>query len=64
MLKAPVRGHGWQGSWLWVNLQVREAETFPLTALSVKTEKEVAKHQNPSTLLAGENMQRNFAPSS
>lgn len=46
------------------DLQFRWAETFPPTALSARSEKEVAKHQSPSTLLSGENVQRHFFPSS
>lgn len=46
------------------DLQFRWAETLPLTALSARSEKEVAKRQSPSTLLAGENVQREVFPSS
>lgn len=39
-------------------LQFRQAEMLPLTTLSARSEKEVAKHASPSTLLAGGNVQR------
>lgn len=45
------------------DLQFRWPETFPLTALSA-SEREVAKCPSPSTLLAGDNVQRKFVPSS
>lgn len=39
-------------------------EKLPLTVLSARSEKEVAKHWSPSALLVGEIQQREFVPSS
>lgn len=46
------------------DLKFRWAEKLPLTVLSARSEKEVAKCPSPSMLLAGEIMQREFLPSS
>lgn len=46
------------------NLKFRWAEKLPLTVLSARSEKEVAKCPGPSTLLADKIMQREFLPSS